>query len=139
MANNYYPPPSHPPPPKQESAGYHSHPQPTYGSYNEGASSQQPPPVNYNQQQPAYSDGPKYPNEPPPPYTFEQKFTVAKPKYNDLWAAILFLVDFCGLVVVSGISLNAYRATKRTNGNGIYDRSNTFGVGMSVGLGCWRG
>ncbi|KAF8252961.1 DUF580-domain-containing protein [Wilcoxina mikolae CBS 423.85] len=140
MANNYYPPPTHPPPPsKQVYGGYQPQPQPTYG----GASSQQPPfpqyqqppPVNYNQQQPAYSDGPKYPNpnEPPPPYTFEQKFTVAKPKYNDLWAAILFLVDFFGLVVVSGISLNAYRATKKTNGNGIYDdRSNTFGLSTNT-------
>lgn len=25
----------------------------------------------------------------PPPYSFEQKFVVQRPKYNDLWAAIL--------------------------------------------------
>ena len=42
-------------------------------------------------------------------------------------------MDFFGLVVVSGISLNAYRVTKRTNGNGIYDgRGNDFGLSTNT-------
>lgn len=73
--------------------------------------------------------GPKYPDNQPPPYTFEEKFAIPNPKYKDLWAAIVFVLDFFGLIVVSGISLNAYRVTERTNGRGIYDnRRNDFSL-----------
>lgn len=96
---------------------------------------QQPHQANHNQP-PTYINsggGPGLgPDEPPPPYTFEQQFRLPKPKYNDLWAAILFIVDFFGLIAVSAIAIIAYRATKSTNGNGIYDgKRNNFGVSLA--------
>jgi hypothetical protein len=141
--NNYVPPPG-PPPGKAPGAGGYA---PNYYGNNvytgnQGASSYQPPLIPLQEQH--GQDPIKFPphpnagmhgefNEPPPPYTFEQKFALPKPKYHDLWAAILFLIDFFGLVVVSGISLNAYRATKGTNGNGIYDgRGNDFGLSTNT-------
>ncbi|TGZ82543.1 DUF580-domain-containing protein [Ascodesmis nigricans] len=73
------------------------------------------------------------PNEPPPPYsTFDEKFAIPNPKWNDLWAAILFLVTFGGLVVVSGLSIRGYSATKGTNGNGIYNNKNDFGLSTNT-------
>lgn len=39
---------------------------------------------------------------------FEQAFKVEKPKWNDLWAGILFMLFMCGFVVVSGIALHGY-------------------------------
>jgi hypothetical protein len=131
--NNYAPPPG-PPPGKAPGAGAYPPPPANYYGNNayQGASSYQPPPISLEEQ---HGQGPiKFPpQEPPPPYTFEEKFALPKPKYHDLWAAILFLVDLFGLVVVSGISLNAYRATKGTNGNGIYDgRGNDFGLSTNT-------
>jgi hypothetical protein len=121
---------SHPAPPQGNSPyqGY-AHPlhappcQPADGSYN---------PLEENglpSIAPQNPPGPKYPDNQPPPYTFEEKFAIPNPKYKDLWAAIVFVLDFFGLIVVSGISLNAYRVTERTNGRGIYDnRRNDFSV-----------
>jgi hypothetical protein len=40
--------------------------------------------------------------------TFDQAFTVQKPKWNDLWAGILFLITCAGFVAVSGISIQGY-------------------------------
>jgi hypothetical protein len=53
--------------------------------------------------------------------SFANTFQVEKPKYNDLWAGILFLLVLGGFVAVSGISLQGYSANKGLNGNGIYD------------------
>lgn len=63
-----YPPPQGPPPPQQQQQGY-------------------------QQGYPQTSDGYGY-NAPPPQgtdekYSFEQAFKIDKPKWNDLWAAIL--------------------------------------------------
>ncbi|KAF2835266.1 DUF580-domain-containing protein [Patellaria atrata CBS 101060] len=60
--------------------------------------------------------------------TFEQAFKLDKPKWNDLWAAILFLVVCAGFVAVSGIAIQGYAATKGFNGGGIYDSNNTFSL-----------
>lgn len=60
--------------------------------------------------------------------TFEQSFKVARPKFNDLWAGILFLIFFGGFVAVSGISIQGYATTKGFNGGGIYDSHNDFGL-----------
>ena len=150
--NNYYPPPPGPPPTQgyvPSTQGYAAPPQPTYqqhqqpansGYYNDPGPQQapyNPPQAPYNAPQSSYnppqSAGKGY-SDPPPPYTtFEEKFAIPKPKYNDLWAAILFIVDMCGLIAVSVITLNAYRVTKSTNGNGIYDgRRNTFGLNTNT-------
>lgn len=59
---------------------------------------------------------------------FDQVFKVEKPKWNDLWAGILFLIVFFGFVAVSGIALQGYSATRSSSGSGIY------GGAQSVGL-----
>lgn len=60
--------------------------------------------------------------QPPPPQSqfqygdekvpFEQAFKVERPKWNDLWAGILFLLFMMGFVVVSGIALHGYGMKK---------------------------
>ncbi|QDS69540.1 Protein pns1 [Venturia effusa] len=59
---------------------------------------------------------------------FSQAFKLDKPKFNDWWAGLLFLVTFAGFVVVSGISIQGYASTKGFNGGGIYDSRNDFGL-----------
>ncbi|KAK2017610.1 DUF580-domain-containing protein [Colletotrichum eremochloae] len=68
----------------------------------------------------------------PEKYTFEQAFKVDKPKYNDLWAAILFIAVFLGFAAVSGLTISGYSATKNLNGGGIYDGANTFGLSTNT-------
>ncbi|KAI5465327.1 plasma-membrane choline transporter-domain-containing protein [Mariannaea sp. PMI_226] len=60
--------------------------------------------------------------------SFEQKFNIPKPKWNDLWAGILFILFMIGYVVVSGIALQGYAANRNTAGSGIYDDTNTFSL-----------
>lgn len=81
--------------------------------------------------------------------TFDQAFKVAKPKWNDIWAALLFLAVCAGYVAVSAISIQGYgeyclgpdgfakptselthdtAATKGFNGGSIYGGSNDFGL-----------
>jgi hypothetical protein len=85
-------------------------------------------------QQPQYSDAPPNYGYTPPIYDpngekqhFDQTFKVEKPKWNDLWAGILFLVVCAGFVAVSGIALSGYSKTKGANG-GIYGGSTSFGL-----------
>jgi hypothetical protein len=40
--------------------------------------------------------------------SFEQTFKLDKPKYNDLWAGLLFIAVFLGYVAVSAISIRGY-------------------------------
>ncbi|KAI5812681.1 plasma-membrane choline transporter-domain-containing protein [Pyronema omphalodes] len=155
MANNYYA-----PPPNQQYGGYspapnqYGPPPQQYGNpYNGQQQYQmppqqppmnygpppQPPPQNYSQPPPQNYNHPPpqqqfdHVQDPPPPYqTFEEKFAISKPKYRDLWAAILFLICSSGLIVVSGISINAYRATAPTNGKGIKDGRNNFGLSTNT-------
>lgn len=68
-----------------------------------------PPPT--QQQQYGYSQAP--PGPPPNGYPqekvpFDQAFKIEKPKYNDWWAGILFLLTMAGYVVVSGIAIQGY-------------------------------
>jgi hypothetical protein len=58
-----------------------------------------PPQQGYGQQVPGYG------NEKP---TFEEAFKIQKPKYNDLWAGVLFIAVFLGFAAVSGIAINGY-------------------------------
>ena len=68
----------------------------------------QQPPQEYNQAPPTYGQnyGPQggYGEKP----TFDQAFKIDKPKWNDLWAGILFLAVCAGFVAVSGISIQGY-------------------------------
>lgn len=83
------PPPSAYPPPNQP---YPQQP------YQQQPYQQQP----YAQEQPSQF---QYGDEKVP---FEQAFKIDKPKYNDLWAGILFLLFMAGFTVVSGIALQGY-------------------------------
>lgn len=96
-----------------------------YDGSNYAQPQQQPP--NYGYQQP-----------PPPPQNydgkpaFEDAFKIEKPKYNDLWAGILFIAVFLGFTAVSGIALQGYSATRGTNGGGIYDGNNDFSLSTNT-------
>ncbi|RYP92933.1 hypothetical protein DL770_000983 [Monosporascus sp. CRB-9-2] len=121
--------------------------QPQYG---------QPPPQAYGQPpygqppygqppygQPQYGE-PQYGQPPPPPpdqdygngygekTDFDQTFKIEGPKWNDLWAGILFLIVFLGFVAVSGISLQGYAATRNYNGGGIYDGARSVGLNTNT-------
>lgn len=82
---------------------------------------------------------------PPPPYmappaagakneyTFEEKFVVNKPKYNDVWAGFLLILDILGFAAVSALSVRGYTSTRSTQGSGIYDdKSNDFGLSTNT-------
>ncbi|KAK6341808.1 putative choline transporter, neither null mutation nor overexpression affects choline transport [Orbilia blumenaviensis] len=60
--------------------------------------------------------------------TFEQQFAIEKPKYNDLWAGVLWLLTFLGFVAVSVLSLLGYSKSSRTSGSGISDSNARFGL-----------
>ncbi|KAF2864369.1 DUF580-domain-containing protein [Piedraia hortae CBS 480.64] len=90
------------------------------------------------QQQGQQWGGPQH-MPPPPTYqqnfgkwdqkpSFEQAFKVEKPKWNDLWAGILFLLVCAGFIAVAAITLRSYATNKGFNGGGIYDGRNTFGL-----------
>jgi hypothetical protein len=103
---NGYGPPSGPPPQQQQ--------QHNYGGG-------MPPPPNYGQQ---------YGADQKP--QFEEAFKIEKPKWNDLWAGILFIIVCAGYVVVSAISIQGYSATKGFNGGGIYGSQNEFGLSTNT-------
>jgi hypothetical protein len=84
------------------------------------------------QQQPQYQQQAQYPppQQPPQygqqPYTgngekigFEQTFTIDQPKYNDIWATVLFLLTFAGFIAVSVLSIRGYATSNQ--GGGIYN------------------
>jgi len=92
-AANYYNPQQPPPAPN-----YSSHP-----NYNNGAASGQP---NGTYAPPPYPPPQSEPKGPPPSY--DEVFAIQKPKWNDLWAGLLFLATCAGFVAVSAISIQGY-------------------------------
>lgn len=72
-----------------------------YQQQQNGQNYQQAPP-NYGQN---YGPQPGFGGEKP---TFAEAFKIDKPKWNDLWAGILFLAVVAGFVAVSGISIQGY-------------------------------
>lgn len=67
----------------------------------------------HHQGQAGGSYGP--PPYPPPqsepkgsPPSYDEVFAIPKPKWNDLWAGLLFLATCAGFVAVSGISIQGY-------------------------------
>jgi hypothetical protein len=94
-------------------------------------------------QQPYPPQNQQYPQEPPrfnaqqqgnvnEKVGFEQQFKLDKPKYNDLWAALLFLATFLGFTAVSGLVLYGYSHTKGQQGGGIYNGANTFALNTNT-------
>jgi len=100
-AANYYnqqapPPPNTYQPPRQQ--GYYNN--------NNG-----PPDGNYAP--PSYPPPQSDPKGSPPSY--DEVFAVQKPKWNDLWAGLLFLATCAGFVVVSAISIQGYGESRLAN------------------------
>ncbi|KAM4057245.1 plasma-membrane choline transporter [Hirsutella rhossiliensis] len=85
-------------------------------------------------QQPNYGAPPPYSVNPPQPnddkYSFDEAFKLEKPKYNDVWAGVLFLLFVAGYVVVAVISIRGYRTTGAP-GSGIY-RGNNFSLNSNT-------
>lgn len=78
---------------------------------------QAPPPHQYPQQPPQYGQQPYTGNG--EKIGFEQTFTIDRPKYNDIWAAVLFLLTFAGFIAVSVLSIRGYATSNQ--GGGIYN------------------
>ncbi|KAK4173173.1 plasma-membrane choline transporter-domain-containing protein [Triangularia setosa] len=110
--NGYYNRPPPPPPPPASGEGYNNVPM-NDGGYHSGYTA--PPP------------GPPDGKMGPPP-SYEEVFAVQKPKWNDLWAGVLFLATCAGFVAVSAMSIQGYAATRNVNSGGISGQRNSFGL-----------
>ncbi|KAF3941395.1 hypothetical protein ABW19_dt0206175 [Dactylella cylindrospora] len=92
------------------------------------------PPTGYGEAQGYYQQQPDYPPQqgghlpPKQGQTFEDQFVIEKPKYNDLWAAVLWILTFLGFVAVSVLGLRGYSNSGSTSGDGIYDGDAAFGL-----------
>ncbi|VBB75748.1 Putative protein similar to PNS1 of Neurospora crassa [Podospora comata] len=114
--NGYYNRPPPPPPPPAGGGGYSNVPMNDGGYHNAyGAPPPPPPPT-----------GPDGKMGPPPSY--DEVFAVQKPKWNDLWAGVLFLATCAGFVAVSAISIQGYAATRNINSGGLNGQRNRFGL-----------
>lgn len=60
---------------------------------------------------------------------FHQTFKIEHPKWNDLWAAVLFIICFGGFVAVSALSIKGYNNTNQ--GGGIYNGANANSVTLN--------
>ncbi|OTA96512.1 hypothetical protein M434DRAFT_67286 [Hypoxylon sp. CO27-5] len=133
MANNqphgeaaaYYNSQQAPNPYGQPQYGQPQYGQPQYGQPQYG----QPPYAQPGPPGPPPNFGGGYGSEKP---MFDQAFKIERPKYNDIWAGILFLIVFAGYVVVSGISINGYASTKNFQGDGIYDSGSRVGLNTNT-------
>ncbi|EHA52275.1 PNS1 [Pyricularia oryzae 70-15] len=119
---------------------YQPQQQPYYGQQGGyGAPPPQPsqPPYGYAPP-PQHNQGPPPPPQYVPNYNanekqdFAQTFKVEKPKWNDLWAGILFIIFVLGFAAISAISLRGYASSRGTQGGGIYDGRNNFSLSTST-------
>ncbi|KAH8890129.1 DUF580-domain-containing protein [Thozetella sp. PMI_491] len=149
-----YPPPQGPPP-NAYNQGYGAPPQ-GYGAppHNNAPYGQQPygdpafnnnnnygvPPTSGAYTHQGYANIPDGPSGPKPPTqmeyggggekpTFEQAFQVQRPKWNDLWAGILFILVFLGFAAVSGIAIAAYVKAPGHNGG---SKASTPNLGLTT-------
>lgn len=104
--------------------------------FNQGQYQQQPQQgyqdPQYNQQPPQYNNKQQEMVQEGTKQDFTQAFKLDKPKYNDTWAALLFIATFCGFVAVSGIAIQGYSATKLFQGGGIYGAPATVGLSTNT-------
>ncbi|KAI0165329.1 DUF580-domain-containing protein [Hypoxylon sp. FL1284] len=101
--------------------GQHQYGQQPYGQQQNGQHQ-------YNQPGPQ-NPAPNYANEKP---MFHQAFKLERPKYNDIWAGLLFLIVVAGYVAVSGIAINGYASNKSFQGGSIYDSGSTVGLNTNT-------
>ncbi|TLD31518.1 hypothetical protein PspLS_02698 [Pyricularia sp. CBS 133598] len=123
------------------SQGYYQPQQQPYygpqGGYGAPPPQQSQPPYGYAPP-PQHNQGPPPPPQYVPNYNanekqdFAQTFKVEKPKWNDLWAGILFIVFVLGFAAISAISLRGYASSRGTQGGGIYDGRNNFSLSTST-------
>ncbi|KAK9466269.1 plasma-membrane choline transporter-domain-containing protein [Lipomyces arxii] len=110
------------------------------GYHGEKAPQYPPSEGTYTQDAPTYSQAPPPINEASKPHkdesgnwvTFEERFKVEKPKWNDLWALFLFLGVLGGFIAVSGICLHAYASTRSFFGGGIYGGNEDFSLNTNT-------
>ncbi|KAF5718771.1 PNS1 [Fusarium globosum] len=134
-ADNYYNPNQQPPYGYSNGGGYQQQYQPQPPPATHQQQYQQPPP-----QQPYQQAAPQNGNGYMPAQgyggnekaSFEEQFKIPKPKWNDLWAGILFILFMAGYIVVSGIALQGYAANKGNAGSGIYGNRNDFSLNTST-------
>lgn len=88
---------------------YHAQQQPGYSQFG-------PPPVNYETK--PTGEGP----------AFTDKFSVPKPKWNDVLFIPVFLATVGGFVAVAAISLSDYVNNRGFEGTSIYNTQNDFGL-----------
>lgn len=105
-----------------ESQGYYNgeqQQQQPYQQYQQPGHEQQqmPPPPNYGQQN---QDGDKQ--------DFQQTFKVERPKWNDLWAGILFILVSLGFVAISGYCLYSYSHNSGTVNGGFNGSDDDFSL-----------
>ncbi|GAA5998454.1 Pns1p [Rhodotorula paludigena] len=94
-------------------AGYNGQ-QNQHAGYSGGQASQY-----YQEAQAAAGQKPNIPPAPQAPQPgLEGKFEDAKPKWNDLWAALLFIAQLGGFIAIAVISLRALPASEGTGGLG---------------------
>ncbi|KAK5989811.1 Protein PNS1 [Cladobotryum mycophilum] len=138
-ADNYFNPDQRGPPQQYNGQQqYGGQQQPAYGNgyHNDSGYNQNGHNGGYNQPvdpNAAYGPPPPYSFNPPQAndekYSYDDAFKLEKPKYNDLWAGILFLIVFAGYVVVSGIAVHGY--VTGTSGSGI-DHGNNFSLNSNT-------
>jgi hypothetical protein len=89
----------------------------------------------YPQQPPQYGQQPNTGNG--EKIEFDQTFKVDKPKYNDIWAAVLFISTFAGFIAVSVLSIHGYATSNQ--GGGIYngDTGNTVSLDANTVILLW--
>lgn len=122
----------------QNNQNWGNQPPPQYPQHNND--------YNYQQQQMNYDQEHGNPNDdygPPPPIdystkpnesgdTFEERFKVSKPKWNDIPFTILFLMVLGGFIALAVITIRSYGITKWFQGGSIYNSQNSFGLNTST-------
>jgi hypothetical protein len=92
---------------------------------------QAPPPQQYPQQPP--QNGNQYGKQPNTgdgeKMGFDQTFKIDRPEYNDIWAAVLFILTFAGFTAVSVLSIRGYATTNQ--GGGIYNGGSANSVSLN--------
>lgn len=82
----------------------------------------QPPPINYNTK-------PQESGE-----TFNDRFKVEKPKWNDIPFALFFLCVLGGFIAVAVLTLRAWAKTYGFQGHGIYGSNNNYSFDTSAAI-----
>ncbi|CAO3564408.1 unnamed protein product [Mortierella alpina] len=141
---NYYPPQQQYPPPQQAPFQYGAQPQPQYQPLQQQQQWGLQPPPQPHQQQHFAPQGQPITGVMPPSYDgtinpdtgLPTKFN-PKPKYNDLWALVLFLVQLAGFVVLSYFAIVQVKdsSSGRTSNAGLFTTGGLITLFISIAVG----